>query len=90
MEMKWMDGVRWLRPALEGIQVEGGVQEPLQLHEMRLLVPCGRGSCRFSAGIPEKKETCGNQLQKNVAWVDSTKTYSGHPKLKTISTKFEI
>lgn len=50
-----MDGVRWLRLVLEGIQIEGCVQEPLQLHKMCLLVPCGGGSCRFSAGIPEKK-----------------------------------
>lgn len=52
--MKEVDGARWLGLALEGIQVEGCVQEPLQLHKMSLLVACGGGSCRLSASVPER------------------------------------
>lgn len=52
MEMKGVDGARCLGLVLEGIWVEGCVQEPLQLHKMSLLVACGGGSCRLSAGVP--------------------------------------
>lgn len=55
--MKGVDGARCLGLVLEGIWVEGCVQEPLQLHKMSLLVACGGGSCRLSAGVPEKN-TC--------------------------------
>lgn len=37
---------------LEGVQVEGGVEQPLQLRQVSLLVAGGGGSCRLPACVP--------------------------------------
>lgn len=36
----------------EGVQVEGGVQEALELQEVRVLAAGGRSSGRFTSSIP--------------------------------------
>lgn len=41
----------------EGVQVEGSVEETLQLQKMGVLVSSGRGSGRLAAGIPAHRRT---------------------------------
>lgn len=41
----------------EGVQVEGSVEETLQLQKMGFLVSSGRGGGRSAAGIPAHRTT---------------------------------
>lgn len=44
---------------LEGVQVEGGVEQPLQLRQVRLLVAGGGGGCGLPARIPAGRRRSG-------------------------------
>lgn len=58
-------GKKELHLVLEGVQIEGSVQEILQLHQVGLLVSCGWGRSRRATSIPEHTRN-GKEFNKSL------------------------